>query len=114
MKLEMINEEIIKKIRAAKSPEEISEIMKSAGTGISEESAANMFRLVESKGDLTDEELESAVGGCGSEPAQQIPNCKQCGTQMELYDVDVLYNYVIHYKYRCPNCHYESGEVHYV
>ena len=109
----MINEEIIKKIRAAKSPEEISEIVKSAGTGISEESAANMLKLVESKGDLTDEELESAVGGCGK-PDPKIPNCKHCGTPMEPYHIEVLYNYFIHCIYRCPKCQYETEEAYHI
>ena len=58
-----MNEEIIKKVRAAKSPEEIIGIAKSEGANMKAEVAEDIFNSVGMSGELSDEEINVSAGG---------------------------------------------------
>ena len=60
-----MNEEILAKAKAAKSPEELIELAKENGKEMTAEEAESIFKSLSQGGELSDEELESAVGGCG-------------------------------------------------
>ena len=60
-----MNEEILAKARAAKSPEELLNVMRGIGEeDFSEEAAKMYFNFLHKSGELSDDELESAAGGC--------------------------------------------------
>lgn len=61
----MMKEEIIQKARSAKSAGELIELAKANGREITEEQAENLFKGLSQGGEMSDDELESAVGGCG-------------------------------------------------
>lgn len=56
-------EEILAKIKAAKSPEELIAIADGNGVTISEQDAKAMFAALHSEGELSDEQLEDVAGG---------------------------------------------------
>lgn len=61
-----VNEEIMLKVRAAKSPEELLKIAKENGLeNFSEENAKAYFEAIHKTGELSDEELSNAGGGGG-------------------------------------------------
>lgn len=62
----MVNNEILEKAKTAKSAEEIMNIMRENGAeDFSEETAKTYFDFFNKKsGELSDEELENAAGGC--------------------------------------------------
>ncbi len=60
-----MNEEILKKVKAAKYPEELIGIAKAAGVEITGEQAEAFFKKLSEGEEITDEELENAIGGCG-------------------------------------------------
>ena len=57
--------EIIKKARAAKSAGELIELAKANGKDLTKEQAEMFFKSLSQGGEMSDEELSSAVGGCG-------------------------------------------------
>ena len=57
--------EIIKKARAAKSAGELIELAKANGKDLTKEQAEMFFKSLSQGGEISDEELSSAVGGCG-------------------------------------------------
>lgn len=61
----MTNEEIIKKIKNAENPEELLKIAKENGMeDFTEESAKAYFDILNKSGEVSDQELDQAVGGC--------------------------------------------------
>ena len=61
-----MSEEILAKARKARSPDELFKMVKDSGfDGFTEENARGYFDLLHQSGEIADEELESAVGGCG-------------------------------------------------
>ena len=60
-----MNAELLEKAKAAKSPEELIELAKENGKEMTAEEAAAIFNGINGNSEITDEELESAVGGCG-------------------------------------------------
>ncbi len=58
-----MNEEMILKARAAKSPEELLKTAHENGIDLTEESAKSYFELAHKSGELADEELINAAGG---------------------------------------------------
>ncbi len=59
-----MNNELIQKAKAAKSPEEILELARENGmTDFTEENARTYFDTVKKRGELADSELENATGG---------------------------------------------------
>ncbi len=62
-----MNNELLNKARAAKSPEELLKLARENGMGESEfdeKSAEAYFDLIQRRGELSDDELENAAGGC--------------------------------------------------
>lgn len=60
-----MTEEILKKAKTAKSPEELIELAKENGMeDFSEESAKYYFDILNKTGELSDDELSNAAGGC--------------------------------------------------
>ena len=58
--------EIIEKVKTAKSAEELLEMAKSENVELTEEEAAKVFEELNKSGELSDEELDNAAGGgCG-------------------------------------------------
>lgn len=61
-----MNTEIIMKAKEAKSAEELVKIARENGLELSQSGAEQLFgELHRPSGELSDSELESAVGGCG-------------------------------------------------
>ncbi len=62
-----MNEELLKKARGASSPEELLKLAKENGMEeFTEESAKAYFETLHRSGELSDDELENAAGGCSS------------------------------------------------
>lgn len=63
----MTREELIAKARTAKSPEELLKTAHDSGVSdFSEANAKEYFDLLHKSGELSDSELDSAVGGCAT------------------------------------------------
>ena len=75
-----MNQELLKKARAAKTPEEIKDIMVSNGIeGFSDETAKKYFDyLNRGSGELSDDELEQAAGGCNTYGHPTVTCDKKC------------------------------------
>ena len=90
-----MNEEILKKAKAAKSVEELLALAKENGIELTEEQAKAYFaQLHPTTGELADDELDAvAGGGCGDDGGKK---CPRCGEKM----------YVIPNtnQYSCPKC----------
>ena len=67
-----MNEEILAKVRAAKSADELIEIAKENGRDITAEQAEVLFKSLSQNGELSYEELESAVGGCRTGNGERV------------------------------------------
>ena len=61
-----MNRELLEKARGAKSADEIVSIAKEGGFDIDAEKAAGFFSMLKS-GEISEEELENAAGGCGGQ-----------------------------------------------
>ena len=62
-----MDNEMIQKAMSAGSPEELLKMALDAGmTGFTEENARAYYSLMHQSGEITDEELENAAGGCKS------------------------------------------------
>ena len=60
-----MNQELLKKAMAAKSPEELLQLAHENGmTDFTEENAKGYFEVMHKSGELADEELANAAGGC--------------------------------------------------
>ena len=60
-----ISKELIEKAKTAKTAEELLEIAKTENIELTEEEAAKAFAELNKTGELSDEELDNVVGGCG-------------------------------------------------
>ena len=106
--------EIIEKVKTAKSAEELLEMAKSENIELTEEEAAKVFEELNKSGELSDEELDNAAGGgCGdSNKSGDIPKysvgqrgCTCVGPNKVYYvieevlpKVDGTYQYRIRYE----------------
>ena len=61
----MNQKELLEKVKAAKSVEEIIEISKETGKEIAAEEAKQLFNELQKAGELSDEELNTVAGGGG-------------------------------------------------
>ena len=60
-----MNNEILAKAKAAQSPEELLQLARENGmSDFTEENAKGYFEVMHKSGELSDEELEQAAGGC--------------------------------------------------
>ena len=75
-----MNRELLEKARGAKSADEIVSIAKEGGFDIDAEKAAGLFSMLKS-GEISEEELENAAGGCGGgRKKDACPICNKVGT----------------------------------
>ena len=67
--------EIIEKVKTAKSAEELLAMAKAENIELSAEQAAKAFAELNKTGELSDEELDNVSGGCGRdyEPSGETP-----------------------------------------
>ncbi len=86
-----MNEEILAKARAAKSPEELLKLAQDNGMSeFNEENAKAYFEVMHHSGELSDDELEQAAGGCKKGGRTVVTHlnscdefiCKSCGRYM--------------------------------
>lgn len=83
----MLNEEMIKKARGAKSPDELSKLAEEAGMTLGKEEAQKYFDSLHASGEIPDEELSSAVGGCGSYGPAVNRKCPWCGNGIQMNEI---------------------------
>ena len=57
-------QELLEKLKAAKSVEELVEIAKAEGVEIPADKAEELFAKLNAEGELSDEDLEEIAGGC--------------------------------------------------
>lgn len=98
----MLNEEIIKRAMSADSADELISIAKESGIDLSSEGAARLMENIKN-GELSDEVLENASGGCGEKP-DPVKFCPECGTQMTVYKKEFWSRGLFCIDYRCPVC----------
>ena len=67
----MNKEELIAKLKEAKSADELLALAKENGVEIAPEKAKELFQQMNANGELTDDQLESVAGGGLSEQEQQ-------------------------------------------
>ena len=68
-----MNNEILAKARAAKSPEELLKLAQDNGMSeFTEESAKAYFEVMHKSGELADDELEQAAGGCKTGDGRRV------------------------------------------
>ena len=89
-------EELIKKAAEAANPEEMKEIVDSAGVKISDEEAAQLFEKVQ-KQELSQDELEAVSGGSRDWPvegcAATVEADSQCWSNDSCVLVEVIYDH---------------------
>ena len=84
-----MTEELLAKAREAKSPEELLQLMRENGMPeFSEENAKMYFDHLHKSGELSDDELDQAVGGCEINGKTVVTNEKRChnGQFLTIYD----------------------------
>ena len=91
-----MNNEILEKARAAKTPEELLQMAREAGIAeLTEENAKAYFDMLHNGGEMSDEELDVSAGGCGSPGRKQVSpvdgcaegwRCAHCGKSIDLCD----------------------------
>lgn len=78
----MTNEEMILKAREAKSPDELLNMAHGAGmTDFTEENARVYFNALNQSGEMSDEEIDAAGGGCAvhSHGQKMVTYTNRCG-----------------------------------
>ena len=63
-----ISKELLEKAKTAKSEEELLKMAKAENIELTAEQAAKAFAELNKTGELSDEELDNVVGGCGKSP----------------------------------------------
>ena len=84
-----MSEEILAKAKAAKSPEELLKVFRESGIeDFSEESAKMYFDFMHKSGEVSDEEIANAIGGCKVNGKTVVTNEKRChnGQFLTIYD----------------------------
>ena len=99
----MLNEEIIRRARAASSADELISIAKDSGIDLSPEGAERLFGSIRN-GELSDEALENASGGCGEIKPDPIKLCPECGAQMTVFKKEYWSEGLFSITYKCPVC----------
>jgi predicted ribosomally synthesized peptide with nif11-like leader len=86
--MENFNEEMIEKAKAAKSAEELLEIVKANGIELTADEAATYFAQLNPKsGELDDDALDCVAGGCGASVGTRVEitsshSCPNCGSKI--------------------------------
>lgn len=89
-----MNNEILAKAKAAKSPEELLKLARENDiSDFTEENAKAYFEAIHKSGELVDEEIDVSAGGCGSPKRKQVSpldgcaegwRCEYCGKTIDL------------------------------
>ncbi len=84
-----MDQELLKKAKAAETPEALLAFAKENGTDLTEESAKAYFDMLHQEaGEISDEELDNISGGCNAGDGRKIVSaliscagfvCKKCG-----------------------------------
>ena len=77
------SDELIRKGRAAKSPEELAVLAREGGVPITAEQAAAYYERLNGLAELGDEELDDVSGGC--EQSSGTRTCPWCGGRVNIY-----------------------------
>ncbi len=99
--------EMMEKIKACKSAQELFELAKENGFELSKEEAEKQFADINKTGDISDEELGNVSGGgCSGEVplVQKCVNCQLQGVRWERLYPDHPYGHFV-----CPRCGNEWG-----
>ena len=103
--------EIIEKVKTAKSAEELLEMAKAENIELSAEQAAKAFAELNKAGELSDEELDNAAGGgCGDTPDRSYVRRKACrldadGNAAHWYALDYATRRIdVIVYFTCPKC----------
>ena len=109
-----MNEELLAKAKAAGSPEELLKLAHENGMSyFTEENANAYFNVLHQSGEIADEELENAAGGCGGGYSPSIyKQCPECGTNIamaDFHDVKVIVSDEVLHQWGyptgvCPKC----------
>ena len=72
-----IDQELIAKVKKAASAEEILDLAGENGVEMNENGAKELFERIHASGELSDDELEGAAGGCGykAKPGDPSSHC---------------------------------------
>lgn len=77
----MTGEEIIRKLKDADSVSEVISIAKEGGKELTEEQAGIILKGIKNGGEISDEALENASGGCGGDdPLDRVKPCPFCSS----------------------------------
>ncbi len=97
----MKREEIISKIKGARSAEELAEAARNSGiSGITEETAGRLYNRMNSDHELSDEELDVSAAGCFMFDTVICPVCQKSeGFEMVSLDVETQT-----YRLKCDSC----------
>ncbi|MBR3879430.1 MAG: hypothetical protein IKJ24_04820 [Clostridia bacterium] len=104
--MKVFNSELIEKAKAAKTAEELMEIVQESGVEMTADEATSCFAQLNTKqGEILDDDLENVVGGgCGdSDSKEDAPSfvCRMCGSQNPPKRV---YLETLGYGRRCSDC----------
>ena len=113
--MKAFNSELIKKAKAAKTAEELMEIVKAGGVELTADEASSCFAQLNPKqGEILDDDLENVVGGgCGSSDSKEEEThnfvCRMCGSKNP---PKTVYWETLGYGRGCSDCgnYYEFGE----
>ena len=70
-----MNNELLEKAREAKTPEELLQLARENGKEMTAEEAEAIFKSISGSGEISDEEIENAVGGCGGSKWNPTYDC---------------------------------------
>ncbi len=101
-----MNQELLTRAKAAKSPEELLKIAQENGMSeFTEESAKEYFELINKSGELSDDELSNAAGGCKKGGRRIVTAITVCAAAHE----DKYMDYRVTSPYwKCKVCHSNS------
>ena len=113
--MKAFNSELIEKAKAAKTAEELMEIVKAGGVELTADEASSCFaQLNPQQGEILDDDLENVVGGgCGSSDSKEEEThnfvCRMCGSKNP---PKTVYWETLGYGRGCSDCgnYYEFGE----
>ena len=83
----MLNEEILNKAHAAKSPEDLVKVGEGLGVKLDLKSAEEYYSAMHKSGEISDDEISNASAGCGGYSASVNKKCPYCGGNIPMGEV---------------------------
>lgn len=119
-----MNQELLEKVKEAKSAEELLSLAKENGVELTEDEAAEYFAQLNKSGELSDEELDNVSGGgCYKKDGRLVVTvwsnceefvCKKCGRKNtgDHFHIQTQngVDQRVSYMQQCMNCKYMSYE----